>query len=377
MNFSFSVLTEVDNNDWDEQLLKNEVSTFFQTFEYVTTEENHKLPLFIYIYDKNENVVGQLALNIISVQPTYSSKKLQSFTNLISKIGNRASWVSGPIIFNEKYRLEVLQIIFNALSSIVKKYNLMLLDGYTSVTDNIDNNYLEVCKKNGYNVEKFITFRIDLNQDIDIIWKNVSKNGRNDVTKAERLGIEISEITKKNQLVEFFELARKWATTKGIDLCYTEKTIETDWKDLKEKIQHFFLATQNGIIVSGLRVGTFNGIAHTHQVLNSYSKAGSIGGPALTWYAIKWAKTNGFRIYDFSGVKLPSSNHADKEYLEKWEGLVKYKRKWGGKENQYYHLIKVSNSIKYKAFRLFSRPDLLLRERKRKAFKRPKMMKGF
>jgi lipid II:glycine glycyltransferase (peptidoglycan interpeptide bridge formation enzyme) len=108
--------------------------------------------------------------------------------------------------------------------------------------------------------------------------------------------------------------------------------------------------------------------------LNSYSKAASVGGPALTWHAIKWAKERGMRIYDFSGVLAPSDDGKNDSYREQWEGLTKYKRKWGGQEYPYYHFIKIIHPLRYKLFRLLTRPDWLYRDYKRKHFERPKIV---
>lgn len=367
---NFEVLKRVDPKKWDNELKKNENSVFFQTAEYMMSDEPEKFPLFIYVYDENNGIVGQLALTIIKSQKAYSSYLLKNYTKLISKIGNRGSWVSGPIIHTKdnEVRKKVVQTFLIILNSIVEKYNLMLIDGYSPVQDNIDKDYQNEFKKNGFQIKNFVTFRMELNNDIKNIWKNVKKNARNNVTKAKRVGIEIKEIQNINDLKDYHLLIKKWAVTKGIDILEPLDGIEKNWKNHKAGIERFFLAYQNNELVSGLRVGCFNGIVFTNQVLNSYSKAASVGGPALTWYAIEWAKKNSMRIYDFSGVETPIKDSAHKE---QWEELMNYKRKWGGVEFPYYHFLKVINPKKYKFFRLLSRPDWIYRNYKKKKFRRP------
>ena len=96
----------------------------------------------------------------------------------------------------------------------------------------------------------------------------------------------------------------------------------------------------------------FNKIVLPIKVLSSYSKATSLGGPILTWTAIKWTKEKKMRMYDLTGGEAPpeaSDNLA--EYERKWGGIMKYKRKWGGKELPYYHFVKVNNQRKYKLMR--------------------------
>ena len=139
---------------------------------------------------------------------------------------------------------------------------------------------------------------------------------------------------------------------------------------IKMEFNIFFFAYQDNEIVSGLRVGCFNGIAYTHQVLSTYSKVTSLGGSLLTWHAIEWAKKNGLQIYDFSGIKSPSKNENKLKYNQQWLGLKEYKQKWGGNEFLYYHFVKIQKGSVYKLFRLLSRLDFTYREYKKKHFHR-------
>ena len=62
------------------------------------------------------------------------------------------------------------------------------------------------------------------------------------------------------------------------------------------------------------------------------------------------------RIYDLSGVKSEPKNSTElKKHNSQWKGLTEYKKKWGGDELEYYHLIKTRKSTVYKLFRLLSR----------------------
>jgi len=365
--YRFKIFEKVNSSEWDLNLKKSRYSTFFQSTKYFKTHDNTKIPLYIYVYNEKDQIVGQLALIIIKKQKFYSTPKFQWLSNLVSNLGNRGSWVSGPIIHSDeqKQRIKILEIFLKSLYEIMRKYNLILLDGYSPAEGDIDEEYIKTFEKNNFNIERFVTFRADLTKKIEEIWKNVEKNAKNDVTKAERQNVVIREIKNKEELSEYLLLSKKWAKTKGIEISNPLENVDDDWHDYQAGLQKFFVAYQNREIISGLRIVTFNDIAYTHEVLNSYSKAASVGGPALTWYAIKWAKENGLRVYDFSGVKINSEE-------QQTTGLEKYKKKWGGTEFPYYHFIKVVNSKKYKIMRLLTRPDWYYRDYKRRHFKRPR-----
>jgi len=78
------------------------------------------------------------------------------------------------------------------------------------------------------------------------------------------------------------------------------------------------------------------------------------------------------KIYDFSGGEAPPSTEKNmKKYDEQWGSLFSYKRKWGGDEVPYYHFIKIFNKDRYKLYRALSKPDMFLRNYKKRHFKRP------
>lgn len=370
----YKILSNIDFKKWNNNLLLCEYSTFFQTAEFLSKNNSSRFPIFIYVYDNMDNVLGQLGIIISKSQSGYSSKILKKLTKTASKLGGRGSWIGGPIIHskNKSIRKEVLQTFFLALNEVSEKYNLMILDGYSPPQDfDVDEIYLNEFEKNNFKKENFLTLASDLNQDLESIWKKIKKSARNDVTKAEREQIKIIEITTKTELIDYKRLTKKWAHTKGIEISNTEK-IETDWLYLKSGIQKFFLASKDKEILAGLRIGCFNRIAYTHQVLNSYSKIGNVAGPLLTWYAIKWAKKNNMKIYDFSGGEAPPTDSQKlNKYNEQWKSLFEYKRKWSGNEFPYYHFVKIINSTSYKLFRMMSLPDMMYRNYKKKHFRKP------
>ena len=78
-------------------------------------------------------------------------------------------------------------------------------------------------------------------------------------------------------------------------------------------------------------------------------------------------------VYDFSGGEAPPSDKKNmKQYSDQWESLFAYKRKWGGSEIPYYHFIKIFNKERYKLFRLLSKPDMVIRNYKKRHFQKPR-----
>ena len=358
--YSFKILEKVDKDEWNTNLKKSNNATFFQTVEYLINSKHH--PLFIYVFDKDKNVVGQLGCLVIKSITLYSNPIIQKISKPLSNFIGKLFWVRGPIIHSndQTIRLEILNCIIQALNIIAEKYDLIFIEGTSSPCDIVDEKYVEEFKKGGYQINDYITFVTNLNQSIEDIWNNVSKKARGDVTRAKRRNIIVKEVSNKNELIQYLLMHKKWAKTKGIEIDNPLKYLDELWKNYTSNIEKTFLAYQNDNLLSSLRVGIFNRIAITHSVSNLYSQQTNLGGTLLSWYAIEWAKNIGFTIYDYSGGQL-NDKHNDINNLTA-NTLLNYKKKWGGVETPYYQLTKIRKNTYYKLLNALIYPTLISRK---------------
>jgi len=373
----FSISNSVDSKEWNEALKQSEYANFFQTAEYLQTHASseERIPVFLSIKDSSNNIKGQLGLVIEEKVHGKSSNFMDSLITKFSDLGKRATWVNGPIIHdsNIKNRSDILKLILSALEKVGSDNNLTIIDGYTPHLDLlIDDNYKKQFRNSGYNIENFFTFVTDLNRTTELIWDSIHKNTRRDVKRSKKRNIIVKELNQYEQLDEYFNLNKEWTQTKGILLKDSIISKKKYWECLKAGIEKVFLAYENDQLITSHRMGIFNDIAFSHKFTNSYSKATSLGGPLLAWHSILWAKKMKFRFYDFSGgLSPPSDKNSMKKYLEQWDSLLSYKRKWGGVEHPYFHFIKIRNAKSYKLLRIPLKIDWMYRNYKRKHFKRP------
>ena len=373
----FSISNSVNSREWNKALKQSEYANFFQTVEYLETQTSseERTPVFITIRDSSNSIKGQLGLSVEEKIHGKSSSLMDSVITKLSDLGKRATWVSGPILHdsNLKNRSEIIKLILSALEKIGSDYNLNVIDGYTPHQDSlIEKNYKEQFRYFRYKIENFFTFATDLNKTTESIWDSIHKNTRRDVKRAEKRNIVVKELNQHELLDEYFNLGKEWAKTKGLVSRDSIISKEKYWECLNAGIEKVFLAYENNELIASHRMGIFNGIAFSHKFTNSYSKPTSLAGPLLAWHSILWAKKMKFRIYDFSGGKSPpSNNNSMKKYLEQWDSLLSYKRKWGGVEYPYFHFIKIRNEKSYKLLRIPLKIDWIYRNYKRKHFKRP------
>lgn len=361
----------MDSDQWNLQLQQTSYSTFFQTTEYLDAEKNSEyFPIFILIEDEHQNVVGQLGMHIIKSTVLYSSPFFQKLLKIIPSLTKRGIWVYGPIIHSNdtKQREEILQTIVIAVNSILKKYDLVFVEGYSPPNDLlIDEEYKAAFKKDGYVIKDFVTYITDLDENIEEIWKSVSKKTRGDVNRARRRGIVSKEAQNKDDLKKYLLLHQEWAKTKGLVVSEPLKELEKIWNNHQVGREKIFLAYKNDELISGLRIAVFNGIVYTHFVVSSYSEHTNLGGTLLTWSAIEWAQKTGLRHYDFSGgpkEELESDN-------EEKNPLLFYKRKWGGKEIPHYNFTKSNKKITYLIYLLLFKIVRMYHGFKMRGYKTP------
>ena len=220
--YKIKIVTNTDNMKWDSNLLKSHYSTYFQTSKYIEVNKKREyFPIFIYIIDDNDIVVAQLVIQIIKTSVTYSSSILQKILKLISSITTRGIWLYGPIIHTQdkKQRLEILSTILNANDQIIKKYDLVFLEGFSPPLDDlIDENYLKIFENKGYKITKFVTYLTDLTNPVEEIWSKVQKYTKINVKRASKRGIKIKELETLEEMKEFVNLHQKWAKTKGLEI---------------------------------------------------------------------------------------------------------------------------------------------------------------
>ncbi|NQV78140.1 MAG: hypothetical protein HQ490_07270 [Lutibacter sp.] len=349
--YDAKIMTDVSPNEWNSNLIKSNYSTYFQTLEYLQPNSiSEYFPVFIYVVDQNNNVVGQLGIQIIKTSVLYSSPSLRKFLKLISSITTRGIWLYGPIIHSrdKKQRLEILQAILNANNKIIDTYDLVFLEGFSPPLDEfIDESYLKIFLDNGYKITKFVTHITDLTRSVDEIWSKVKKYTKTNVKRASKRGIIIKKLETFEEMKQVVSLHQKWAETKGLKITDYQQEVEELWKKHTSEIEKFFLAFNGNELISAISLSHFNNIAIPTQVLNSYSKSTSLGGPALTWKAITWAKESNMKIYDITGGPLLSDNDSDPDNTLP---LTHYKRKWGGEQKIHYNFLKPGKKIKYELY---------------------------
>ena len=352
LKYIFKIETKINPKYWDENLLQSPSSTFYQSVGHLTSTSDQYFPVFISILNENNDIVGQLGINIIQTTVLYSSSIFESLLKIIKKITTRGSWSYGPIIHstNNSERIQILKTIIEAIDFVSKKYNLVFVSGDTSPFDNlIDEEYKKEFLKNGYELQERVTFVSNLNKTLDELWNKISKTARGDITRSERKKISVKKIDNYDEFKKYSKLFHNWAKTKGLVLKNSDLENDRLYNNIKNGFETYLLAYDDDELISALRISHFNHIGLANFVISSYSKSTSLGGSLLSWKALEWAKKNGMHYYDFTGGPLEALDDINKT---RGSSLLFYKKKWGGDQIVHYGVIKPQKKFHYVIYKL-------------------------
>ena len=212
-----------------------------------------------------------------------------------------------------------------------------LVTGYDSV---IFYHCEELLSLPGFEVEEFSTSVIDLTQDLDTIWRNISSSCRKGIRRAERHGVRARE-TKNFE--EFYSMYRSFARAKGLG----------DWNMGKRRFIEYI---RNGMLLAaeleGRMIAAHLYFADAKQMISMMApsrrfeqkgKLRAIIGHAnrlLIWEAIKYGKDAGVTTFDLGGM-YTGSNQNDPKY-----SINQFKSEFGGKLVTVYHYHKDSGLLR-------------------------------
>jgi len=310
------------DSSWNKRLLSAQ-GTIFQTTEYLSFVKDALgwTPKFIKFIDSKGEIIGQVAL---AIKPRFQKSKIK---NILSKVPGSKSevykWVYGPVILKKGFNEQICFEFQNYLRSKKCRVNGSEFP--------LDSNSLN-CFKQPFKLLNWATFLIDLSKDSDEIWKLIDKSsGRKNIKRSKERGVKIKKITEKT-LPFYHKILEKTKSDENQEVEFS--TVKILWDKLHPIGLDGFLAFYEEEPIGGIVVSSFNnyinewGVART--LLDRKKKLYS--QDQLKWEIIEWGIKNKNSFYDLSGVNNNPKN-------EKEKGILRFKKKWGGKLFKYYRII--------------------------------------
>ena len=306
-------------NDWNQNLLKSEFGNIYNTYEYSQYAKSRLdwIPSFLSIIDSNGNIISQTVLFDVKNK---KFGKLSRLTNKIdSKKLSKLKWTYGPVTFSQQ-KEDAVNSFLEYLSKTGKK-----LDGI--IHPLLGTNF----HKHDFRPQKWSTFLIDLRQSKESILQNMEKSVRKNIIKSEKRDVKIVKITDSS-IHDYHKILNQHRLESNNSLYDLEDTIEL-WDKLSPIGFGGYLAKKDNVVIGGITFSSFNGYLNEWGIARSQKDTTEklYSQDLLKWKIIEWGINHGHKFYDLTGVNPIPQN-------QKEEGILRYKKKWGGNQFEYWLL---------------------------------------
>lgn len=323
-------ISEFPDPEWNNRLKNHSLGSIHQTSQYCEFRKKMWGNSTHYItFEKNDEILGQIAvLGFSKMKKKIESKLGKSFVtkklgNLVNSIKRMYVWYYGPIIFQNNFREE----IFDEIANLSKKFNSPIKGSLHPL--DLPSNEL---KNKGWNEIEKGTFIIDLTLSEEKLWDKIERqSGRKAVNRALKKDIKVKSIKNINDLKVHHFLLNEGREIANLPRIPFDR-LKTHWEMLVDVGEVGFVAWLDDKPLASTIVTTFNGYLNEQGFARSKFDFENLtnGTDLIKWHIIKWGHRNGFKKFDLSGVDL---DFKDKKH----EGIFKFKKKWGGEFQKWYH----------------------------------------
>ena len=236
----------------------------------------------------------------------------------------------GPLI---KLSFSNSEVVMSRLFNEVLAFNLKDLDYIEVRNPQLPNKLLKTVVGFGFHTSnRYVTFRVDLAKDREILWHTLNKKTRNSTRKAIKNNLNVYEVSTEDELENYFSLYLKTQKKHGSpphNFKLFKSLVKSMGENIKILMAERYTKPVAGIIIFCHKQGIFwwNGVTDPKfRNLN--------GTNLLLWKVIQWGHENGYTYMDL-GRTRPNS------------GVHHFKKGWGGTEVPLSDYIRpVKNSFK-------------------------------
>jgi lipid II:glycine glycyltransferase (peptidoglycan interpeptide bridge formation enzyme) len=311
---------EITNQqEWNGFINEVKPNTFLHTWEWSEFEANLKRQVFrIGVYEGETLVAVSL------------------WSKITARRGTFLLCPHGPIVAPQyKNKLEeILTTIKEKIVEIGKAETCDFIRISTLIVDTTE--HQAIFKKFGFkdapiHMHSELAWIIDVTQSEEDILKNMKKNTRYSVRKAEKDGVEIVKSESMDDFEKFWDIYMTTATRQNFTP-YSYEYLKKEF-ELFFATKHavLFFGTYQGVAVSTAFVVYANGSGYYHHGASNQKFPSITASEMVQWAAIKEAKARGCERYNFWGIVPETAT------THPWHGLSKFKRGFGGYAEQYVH----------------------------------------
>ena len=297
--------------EWNKVLENHPEANFLQSYQWKKLHQELSMKTRAVAFFNDEKNVG-VALIIIKD----------------AKRGRYAEISAGPLIdWNNK---KIANFVVRQIKEISKEEGAVFVRVRPQVlkTEESEKIFTDLgFKKAPMHLHAEHTSVLDLSQAEEDILKNMRRQTRYEVRKAEKLNINIEVFPAHEKIDEFIDLQKDTAKRQGF-ITSSEKFLKTLASTFNENAQIYVSRVGDELLNMGLilEYGQEVDYFEAASTKASYNYPGAYG---LLWTAIKNAKNNGYKRFNFWGISYNNDPH------NRYAGVTTFKKGFGGENITY------------------------------------------
>ena len=319
------ITSSIDEKKWGEFVRNHEQGSIFQTPEMaeVYGQTKNYDPNLVAALNANDEIKALVLGSIITEKGGF-----------LSGLSTRSVIKGGPLFTGDELGRSAFKHVMAGYDTGVGKKAL-----YTEIRALHDlSESASLMKESGYVFEDHFNAFIKLNQPVETIWDGLKKDKRRGIRKAQKSGITIESIERRNEVETAYGLIKEtYASAKVplVDISFFESLYDVL---LPKGMAEIVFAKYNGEYIAVQVVLLYNG---TITALYTGSIRGYLPlhpGDLLIWHFLEYGAENGYRLFDFGGGGSPNKN----------ENLRNYKSRFGAEFPNHGRYKKIYSPIKMK-----------------------------
>jgi len=179
----------------------------------------------------------------------------------------------------------------------------------------------------GYEHDQELNFLIDLNRPVEEIWRGLNRTARKNVRRAERDGLTAQEVTRAEELADFYALLRQVYDAAQVPLADIS-LFQAAFELLQPRGLARFMLARSPQGVAGARVVLlYKGVIFDWYAGADRRLRNSRPNDFLVWHTLQWGATHGYHTFDFGGAGHPDVPYGVRDFKAKFGGrLVNFGR---------------------------------------------------
>jgi len=196
------------------------------------------------------------------------------------------------------------------------------------------------------NVQPADTLLLDLNKTEEELSAEMHQKTRYNIKLAEKKGVKVEKVEDQKEAINIFKELIKETSARDKFTPHSNSYYRKMLKSLDKNVCSWVAKYEDKVLAANIVVNFGDTVTYLHGA--SSNKHRNLMAPhLLQWEQIKWAKGNGFQIYDFWGISDSDS---------RWAGFTRFKRGFGGWEKKLPGTFDlVHNQRMYKLYKLIKK----------------------